>query len=89
MRCPFVREQIAYVTYSLSLFVIRTSGSLPMRPMRMSLDKSDERDGVVENACDECEDVGRDDRGGIYARERGHARDGLDGGLLRTWTRCS
>jgi hypothetical protein len=47
------REQRAYVTYSLSpLFEVRTSGSLPRRPMRMSLDTSDERAGVVENACD-------------------------------------
>jgi hypothetical protein len=36
--------------YSFSFFVIRTSGSLPRRPMRMSLDTSEERAAVEEKA---------------------------------------
>ena len=36
--------------YSLSFFVIRTSGSLPRWPMRMSLDTSEERAAVDEKA---------------------------------------
>jgi hypothetical protein len=43
--------------YSFSLFVIRTSGSLPRRPMRTSLDKSEERAAVYEKAYSRCEDV--------------------------------
>jgi hypothetical protein len=34
---------------------------------------SDERDGVVENACDSSKDIGEHDRVRIYARERGCA----------------
>lgn len=43
---------ITHWTYSLSLFVVFTSGSLPRRPMRISLETSEERAVVVENACD-------------------------------------
>ena len=41
----------AYETYSFSPFVIRSSGSLPRRPTRMSLDTSEERKEVDEKAC--------------------------------------
>jgi hypothetical protein len=46
----------AYEMYSFSAFVTRTSGSLPRRPTRMTLDTSTERDGVDEKACGRCED---------------------------------
>ena len=46
-----------YETYSLSFFVVRTSGSLPRRPTRMSLATSVEREGVDEKACGGGEDV--------------------------------
>jgi hypothetical protein len=52
-------ENGAYETYSFSLFVIRTSGSLPRRPIRMSLETSDERDTVEENAYGVDEDLWR------------------------------
>jgi hypothetical protein len=44
------RSSGAYEMYSLSFFVIRTSGSLPRRPTRMSLDTSEERAAVEEKA---------------------------------------
>lgn len=44
------RRSGAYEMYSFSLFVIRTSGSLPRRPMRTSLDKSEERAAEDEKA---------------------------------------
>ncbi len=43
-------ENTAYETYSLSFLAVRTSGSLPRRPTRMSLHTSDERDAVVDSA---------------------------------------
>jgi len=44
------RTYNTHETYSLSVLVVRTSGSLPSRPMRMSLDTSYERVDVVEKA---------------------------------------
>lgn len=41
-------KEDTYETYSLSFFVVRTSGSLPNRPMRTSFARSEERDAVVE-----------------------------------------
>jgi hypothetical protein len=45
-----IRRSGAYETYSFSFFVIRTSGSRPRRPMRKTLDKSEERAAVDEKA---------------------------------------
>ncbi len=45
--------------YSFSVFFdTRTSGSLPRRPTRITLDTSEERAAVDEKACSRCEDVG-------------------------------
>lgn len=44
------KERYTYETYSLSFFVVRTSGSLPKRPMRTSLARSEERDADEEKA---------------------------------------
>jgi len=38
-----------YETYSLSFLVVRSSGSLPRRPMRTSFARSYDRAGVEEN----------------------------------------
>lgn len=46
------RRRYTYETYSLSFFVVRTSGSLPKRPMRTSLARSEERDADEEKAYD-------------------------------------
>ena len=45
----------------------------------MSLDTSEDREGVVEKACNSGEDVGVDRPMRIYARERERGRDGPDG----------
>ena len=46
----------------------------------MSLDTSEDRKGVVENACNSGEHVGVVDRPvGMYTRERGRANDAPDG----------
>lgn len=47
----------AYETNSLSPLDMRTSGSLPRRPTRMTLDTSAKREGVIEKACDAREEV--------------------------------
>jgi len=41
----------AHVTYSLSVLVVRVSGVLPKRPMRMSFARSDANGRDDENAC--------------------------------------
>lgn len=46
----FVEVDGPYDTYSLSVFVVRTSGSLPKRPMRVSFAISAARELVVEKA---------------------------------------
>ena len=43
-------HRTTYDTYSLSVLVLFTSGTLPKRPMRMSFARSAEREDVVENA---------------------------------------
>ena len=40
-----------HVTYSLSVLVVRVSGALPNRPMRMSFARSDADGRDDENAC--------------------------------------
>jgi len=64
------RSSGAYETYSFSLFVIRTSGSLPRRPMRMSLAKSEEQRAVDEKPCGGRENVEKNWRIERHARER-------------------
>lgn len=46
----FITVDHPYDTYSLSVFVVRTSGSLPKRPMRVSFAISAARELVVEKA---------------------------------------
>jgi len=46
---PVSPVEYTHVTYSLSFFVVRTSGSPPKRPMRTSFARSEARGELVEN----------------------------------------
>lgn len=46
-----LRAAVTNLTYSLSVLVVRTSGSLPSRPTNMSFATSPERAEVVEKPC--------------------------------------
>lgn len=45
------KEKKTDETYSLSFLVVRSSGSLPRRPTRVSFERSYDRAAVDENAC--------------------------------------
>ena len=50
-RMGHTKSTVTHATYSLFVFVYRSSGSFPRRPMRRSFAISAEREALVENAC--------------------------------------
>lgn len=76
-------------TYSLSVLVVRTSGSLPSRPIRVSLETSYERVEVVEKVFGKFCQHGSILKGTTYATRRASegltsgGKHGCDGGLSK------
>jgi hypothetical protein len=86
MRWFVNRSSGAYEMYSFSPLVILTSGSLPRRPMRMSLDRSEERAAVDEKAYKVHVRGGKVMWCKKNAREQGRR---VAGGGGRTWSPSS